>query len=109
MYGPCFVLQYLVSFLVLQSSQLGRECCLFNCHEWIQKILSDGVQLCGFVFVFFSLIRGERIKIPIKAGHYRPASEKPFKWRFEGGQIMAQHCWLGSFVMFVMGGGGGGF
>ena len=24
-FGPCFVVQYLVSFLVLQSSRLGRE------------------------------------------------------------------------------------
>ena len=24
-FGPCFVLQYLVSFLVLQSSRWGRE------------------------------------------------------------------------------------
>ena len=34
---------------------------------------------------------GERIQIPLKAGQYRPASETPFKWRFAGGPIMAQH------------------
>ena len=40
---------------------------------------------------FFFLIRGEktqRLEIPLKAGHHRPASETPFK------------CWLGSFVIF---------
>ena len=26
-----------------------------------------------------------------KAGHYRPASEPPFKWRFAGGTIGARH------------------
>ena len=30
----------------------------------------------------FCLIRGKRIQIALKAGHYRPASETPFKWRF---------------------------
>ena len=36
---------------------------------------------------FFFLMRGERIQIPLKAGHHWPASETPFtctpfKWRF---------------------------
>ena len=33
-FGPCFDMQYLVSFLVLKSSSCGRESCLlyFNCH-----------------------------------------------------------------------------
>ena len=33
MFGPCFVVHYLVSFLFLQSSRGGRESCLlyFNC------------------------------------------------------------------------------
>ena len=30
-FGPCFVVQYLVSFLVLQSSRWGRE-------RWLLKI-----------------------------------------------------------------------
>ena len=34
-------------------------------------------------------------------GYHLPASETPFKWRFPGGPMMAQHCcWLGSFVIF---------
>ena len=34
MFGPCFVVHNLVSFLVLQSSRGGRESCLlyFNCY-----------------------------------------------------------------------------
>ena len=44
-----------------------------------------------FSFFFFSLIRGGRIQIPLLAGHHRPASETPFKWRFAGGPMMAQH------------------
>ena len=51
----------------------------------IQKVLPERVQL------FF--IRGKRIQISLKAGHHRPASETPFKWRFAGGPMMAQH-WL---------------
>ena len=30
-------------------------------------------------------MRGERIKITLKAGHHRPASETPFQWQFTGG------------------------
>ena len=26
--------------------------------------------------------KGEKFKIPLQAGHYRPASEMPFKWCF---------------------------
>ena len=27
-------------------------------------------------------MRGGRIQIPLSAGHHRPVSETPFKWRF---------------------------
>ena len=37
------------------------------------------------------LIRGKKIQIALKAGYHRPASETPFKWRFAGGPMMAQH------------------
>ena len=47
--------------------------------------------------VFFKLMRGERIKIPQKTGHYQPTSQTPFKWHFPGGRILAQH---GSYVIF---------
>ena len=47
----------------------------------------DSVFLC----VFFSLIRGGRIQIPLLVGHQRPASETSLKWRFAGGPMMAQH------------------
>ena len=40
--------------------------------------------------IFFQLMRGEKIKIPLLAGHHRPASETPFKWRFAGVTMMAQ-------------------
>ena len=33
----------------------------------------------------------ERIQIPLKVGHHRPVRETPFKWRFGGGPMMAQH------------------
>ena len=55
-------------------------------HALIQKVLSEGVQLCTSDNVFF-LFRGERIQLPLKAGLHRPAS----KWRFAGVPMMAQH------------------
>ena len=45
----------------------------------------------GQPFFLFFLIRGKRIQIALKAGHHRLASETPFKWRFAGGPMMAQH------------------
>ena len=41
----------------------------------------------------FFCVRGGRIQMALKAGHHRPASETPFKfkWRFAGGPMMAQH------------------
>ena len=45
----------------------------------------------NFDNVFFSLMRGGRIQIPLLAGHQHPASETPFKWRFACGLMMAQH------------------
>ena len=39
----------------------------------------------------FSLMSGGRIQMPLLAGHQRPASETPFKWRFAGVTMMAQH------------------
>ena len=60
-------------------------------HVRIQKVLSEGVQLLSVFFVFFSLMRGGRIKIPCLVGHHLPVSETPFKWRFAGRPIMAKH------------------
>ena len=37
---------------------------------------------------------GERIQTPLYAGHHWPASETPFKWRFAGVPLMAQHRML---------------
>ena len=59
-------------------------------------------------------MRGKRIKIQLKAGHHRPASETPrHLWRLAGGKRHAIYgvsladrwwpdieCWLGSFVIF---------
>ena len=49
---------------------------------------------------FFILMRGGRIQIPLLACHQRPTCETPLKWRFAGGPMMAQHCWIGSLYDF---------
>ena len=33
-------------------------------------------------------MRGERVQIPLKAGHHRPASETSFKWRADNGPTL---------------------
>ena len=51
--------------------------------------------------VLFSSWGGKRgvHQIPLKAGHHRSASETPFKWRFSGGPILAQH-WMVALWFF---------
>ena len=44
--------------------------------------------VCLFFVFGFSLMRGERIQIPLFAG------QPSFKWRFAGGPMMAQHGML---------------
>ena len=44
-----------------------------------------------FVDVFLKVDEGKADPKPLKAGHHPPASEMPFKWRFAGGPMMAQH------------------
>ena len=46
------------------------------------------------LYQFTLMHRSERIQIPLLAGHQRPASETPFKWRFAGGLTMGQHSML---------------
>ena len=33
-----------------------------------------------------------------KRGHYRPASETPFVWRFTGGPLVARYCTLAGYI-----------
>ena len=48
-------------------------------------------------------MRGERIQIPLKAGHNWPATKTPFKLCFAGGvdDSLYIECLLGSFVIFL--------
>ena len=48
-----------------------------------ESFVRGGPTLTAFFFsFFFSLMRGGRTQIPLLAGHQRPVSETPFKWRF---------------------------
>ena len=79
-------------------SDLHRIIDIDSFHARIQKVLSEGVQLCNTDNNFRP---GERIQIPLKADQCRPASETPFKWRFAGVHIMVHiECWLHSFENF---------
>ena len=49
---------------------------------YMQKVFSE------WVHFFFQLIRGERIQIPLSAGHHWPASETPFKSPSDGGPTL---------------------
>ena len=46
-----------------------------------------GPTLTTFFFVFFLVDEG-RIQIPLSAGHHRPASETPFRWRADVGPTL---------------------
>ena len=85
---------------IKKSRPLSRLCKL--CHfKMTGRSCTDEVRVKRFVrggptltAFFLTLMRGERIQIPLLAGHQRPASETPFKWRFAGGPMMVQHWML---------------
>ena len=52
-----------------------------------------GPTLMGFFGFLFCFVRGG-IKKPLLAGHDRPVSETPFKWRFAGMPMTARHWML---------------
>ena len=75
------------NFSILPLNALRRDT-----HARIQEVFSEGSKFDFFLyFLFFQLMRGERIKIPLLTGHHGPASETPFKRRFAGVTMMTQH------------------
>ena len=55
-------------------------------------VRGDSTLTFYLLLLYFFFLMGEgRIQIPLIAGHQRPASETPFKWRFAGGPMVAQH------------------
>ena len=114
--------------LVACQTSLDKQC---TCRPRSDEAVSGSSmrrsrEFCQWCPFFIFLIRGKRIKIALKVGHHRPASETPFKRRFAGGPMIAQHCMLAwqlrdfsgdpnqycyetlYFLNFQGGGGGGG-
>ena len=56
-----------------------------------RKFCQRGTTLTTFFFIFFSLMRGGGIKIPLLVGQHRLTSETPFKLRSAGVPMMALH------------------
>ena len=80
---------------LLLALHLTNECCLtaplglaitVSCAD--PESFFRGGRLFFFFFVF---LVDEGIKMSLKAGRRRPASETPFQWRFAGAPMMAQH------------------
>ena len=61
--------------------EISRICQMNRYHARIQKILSEGSNFDKvfvlFFVVFFSLMSGGRIQVPLEAGHHWLASESP--------------------------------
>ena len=57
-----------------------------------RKFYQRGSKFENVFFFFFFLISGGRIKMPLLAGHHRPASETPFEmaflWRADDGSTL---------------------
>ena len=69
------------------------------CTKHVKSVLMRGSnEVCQrgpISFFFFCLTRGERIQLPLDAGHHRPTNEAPFtSWP-------NIECWLGRFVIFI--------
>ena len=69
----------------VKSSDISKSCA-----DPGSFVRGGATKLCRRFFCCFFLV-GERIQIPLKAGHHRLASETPFKWRFGRRPIMVQH------------------
>ena len=65
-------------------------------HTRIQKVLSEGVQLCQCFFFF----EGKRIQVSLKVGQHGPASQMALKWQFAGGPMVAQNARLKDMLFF---------
>ena len=63
---------------------LGRGTC-----EDPESFVRGGQTKFPTLSMFFFLGEGEKNQKPLSAGHHRPASEMPFKWRFAGWPIIA--------------------
>ena len=68
--------------LTVQPKDPGKK---ISCAD-PESFVSEGPTL-----IFFSLMRGGRIRIQLLAGHQWPASKIPFKWCFAGVPMTAQH------------------
>ena len=86
-------------YFVLKASLKGGEVVLKDLlliREYIICADQESYFRWGPTLTFFCccflcfLMRGRSIKIPLLAGHHRPASET-FKWRFASGPMMARH------------------
>ena len=69
-------------------------------HSWTMH----GFRGSTILTTFFKLMRGERIQIPLKVGHYWPwcfagAPMMAFCWWSDDGPIFNIECSLGSFVI----------
>ena len=84
--GPVFLLKETYSFVIFRTT---AHPLVHLCHSMrgSRKFGQRGSNLD----ILCSLMRRGRNRIPLLAGHQRPASETPFKWRFAGGPMMAQH------------------
>ena len=61
-------------------------------HARIQKFFVRGGPTLRKIFLLVDEGGGgEDPKIQLEAGHHWPASEMPFKWRFAGVPMIAQH------------------
>ena len=50
-----------------------------------ESFFRGGRTLTTFFFCSYMCIVNKGFHIPLKVGHHRPASETPFKWRFNDG------------------------
>ena len=92
--GPVFLLKETYSFVIFHGGGLSGSGPLPT--PWYTYVTACGDpesfgQRGSNLDILCSLVRRRRIQIPLLAGHQRPASETPFKWRFAGGPMMAQH------------------
>ena len=84
---------YMRNFARAFTSRIHKEWMLMKNqteNARIQKVFHRGSNFANGFFLSLVLV-DEGIQISLKAGLHRPASETPFKWRFAGVPMIAQH------------------
>ena len=79
-----------ILIVFLEKKKKSQQTTMTACAD-PESFARGGSNSRTFFSVFLLLLMRVEDQIPLKVSHHRSTSETPFKWRFAGGPMMAQH------------------